>query len=178
MAVYLIEAAGTGRIKIGATQNITSRVRALRTGCPGKIEVLFLVDGGQKEERALHRKFKSLRVDGTREWFHDNEVIRQCFSNGIKDCFVFHEEVDNTIQEESCDAVKAKTKEEIREMIESNLPPWVRVAECGADSGGGYWSTHRYLPRLHGDVGEEFIRREVLAECHELREIFRSAGAE
>lgn len=56
-------------IKIGkATGSAESRISQLQTGCPFPISVMATVQGGCKEERRLHRRFKHLNSHG--EWFH------------------------------------------------------------------------------------------------------------
>ncbi|WP_327582461.1 GIY-YIG nuclease family protein [Nonomuraea sp. NBC_00507] len=72
--VYFIKR--DGLIKIGWTTNIRSRMKALRPD-----EVLHVQPGTQKDEAALHRAFRHLRV-GTetggrrlREWFQPGDDL-------------------------------------------------------------------------------------------------------
>lgn len=65
--VYFIQQGTDGPIKIGHTKNVDRRLRSLSTGSPVALHVLALTPGGEREERALHRRFDSLRMQG--EWF-------------------------------------------------------------------------------------------------------------
>lgn len=58
--------AGT-RLKIGFAKNVDTRIKALQTGCPDRIEVLGTMPGDRREEQAYHRQFAHLREVG--EWF-------------------------------------------------------------------------------------------------------------
>ena len=71
MAVYIIEAQQFNRVKIGFTDNddISARLRSLRTGCPGPMTVRYIWKGAPKTfETILHRTFKESRITG--EWFY------------------------------------------------------------------------------------------------------------
>lgn len=72
--VYLIQAENTDRYKIGITaQNVSERIKQLQTGNSYKlIEVKsFKTKHQNKLESALHRQFKSKKVEG--EWFELNK---------------------------------------------------------------------------------------------------------
>jgi hypothetical protein len=58
-------------IKIGFTsKHPKGRVDELKTGCPYPITVLGVIEGSQKTERELHRKFSASRAN--LEWFHES----------------------------------------------------------------------------------------------------------
>src|SRR5271165_1603058 len=61
---YLIEAIGTGRIKIGKTNDVPRRLAELRTGSPFRLAIRATTS---IPERELHRKFRADRLCG--EWF-------------------------------------------------------------------------------------------------------------
>lgn len=60
-----------GAIKIGTTWNIRTRLQAFRNVSP--VQLLAVHSGGQPAEAALHRKFKSARLDG--EWFRPDPAL-------------------------------------------------------------------------------------------------------
>lgn len=61
-------------VKIGkATGNPMSRIAALKTGCPFKIDVIAYIPGGITEERELHRKFSHIKSHG--EWFRADPAL-------------------------------------------------------------------------------------------------------
>jgi hypothetical protein len=62
-----MEAVGSGRYKIGWSDDVGVRVRQLQTGCPFEIRVLNVIEGDQSGETWLHRRFAQYRVCG--EWF-------------------------------------------------------------------------------------------------------------
>lgn len=69
--VYFIEALGTGRLKIGWTRRpVGARLRQLQTAMPFELVVRATIPGTMMDERALHRRFASLRALATAEWFH------------------------------------------------------------------------------------------------------------
>lgn len=65
--VYVIEAVGTNRYKIGYTNNIARRLSCIQTGCPVPISVVTVLPMDQSAETWLHRRFDEYRVCG--EWF-------------------------------------------------------------------------------------------------------------
>lgn len=72
--VYFIRAVGVNNapIKIGITNDLDGRLRALQTGSPHRYTVVGLQKfadraGAFRRETALHRQFAHLRLEG--EWF-------------------------------------------------------------------------------------------------------------
>jgi hypothetical protein len=64
--VYFIRAQ-RGRVKIGTTTKLGSRMRSLRTMSPDPIELLAVIPGGRSIEAQLHTRFARHRKHG--EWF-------------------------------------------------------------------------------------------------------------
>jgi hypothetical protein len=75
VAVYFIrEDVAEGSIKIGTTVgDPLARLAALRTGNPRPLRLLVAIPGGTAEEKALHERFKDLRLEG--EWFRPAERL-------------------------------------------------------------------------------------------------------
>ncbi len=90
--IYLIRArtpAGefVGPIKIGITNNVTARLHQLQSAHtiqhdPSlRLEVLTFIEGNHADERRLHKRFASARLDpqdspdGNSEWFIATEAI-------------------------------------------------------------------------------------------------------
>lgn len=74
--VYVINAIGTNRYKIGYSKNLNARLKAFRTALPYKIDLVFYVITKHHAslEKHLHIDFKDNRVIG--EWFEfENEDI-------------------------------------------------------------------------------------------------------
>ncbi len=67
MKVYIVQAGRRGPIKIGVSRDFMDRVRTL--GYLHKAHMMFLavIDGGFKDEKALHQRFAHLALGG--EWF-------------------------------------------------------------------------------------------------------------
>jgi hypothetical protein len=67
--IYFIEAVGLDRVKIGYTsgESVERRLLALKTASPVPLKVVGVIEGTQKQERRLHRKYAAHRVCG--EWF-------------------------------------------------------------------------------------------------------------
>lgn len=61
-------------VKIGVSRNVRRRVQMLSTCSPFPIQLLAVMPGGIQDERALHRRFAHLRMNG--EWFRpDSELL-------------------------------------------------------------------------------------------------------
>lgn len=56
-----------GRVKIGWSSRVGSRLADLQTGNPEPIRLLGVLPGGRLKERQLHEKFADVRLSG--EWF-------------------------------------------------------------------------------------------------------------
>lgn len=75
--VYFIECAG--RIKIGFTADVKSRIKGLSTGSAHDLTVIAAIDGSVHLERAIHRILKAHRQRG--EWFDDCPAVRGMISD-------------------------------------------------------------------------------------------------
>lgn len=64
------------RVKIGKSVNPWTRLKALQTGFPLKLELYFC--SISHDEREVHEKFKHLRVSG--EWFEYTDEIKKYFN--------------------------------------------------------------------------------------------------
>jgi len=73
--IYFIQCGDDGPVKIGVTINLPARLRDLQAANPYELKVLTVIeDGGQKQERELHDRFKHLEI--RREWFKpDKELL-------------------------------------------------------------------------------------------------------
>lgn len=72
--VYFMRNETTGLIKIGYSQNIKVRRKALSRETKANIVYLGCVLGTRDTERTMHNRFQAHRVGG--EWFHcDDEII-------------------------------------------------------------------------------------------------------
>lgn len=67
--IYFLEAVGVGSIKIGFTDrtDVESRIAEIQTGCPVPVRLLKSMPGTLEDEKNLHRRFASSRLNG--EWF-------------------------------------------------------------------------------------------------------------
>lgn len=65
--VYFVRAGADGPIKIGFSWNPWARVADLQVGCPEQLRIIVTVKGDRVDERAVHRRFESSRLQG--EWF-------------------------------------------------------------------------------------------------------------
>ncbi|MEU0950659.1 GIY-YIG nuclease family protein [Streptomyces canus] len=64
---YAVRDSLSGLVKIGCTTNVEARLRTLRTGAPGDLELIWQAVGGRALEAHLHEVFRHQRVRG--EWF-------------------------------------------------------------------------------------------------------------
>jgi Meiotically up-regulated gene 113 len=76
--VYVIEAVGTNRVKIGYSLNPEKRIKELSTGCPFELQLVGCVKGTIEREKQLHCRFTKYRVNG--EWFELKGKLSQWIS--------------------------------------------------------------------------------------------------
>lgn len=69
--VYVIGQPGQRIAKIGTTSNLPARLRAIQTGHPFRLEVLWSCPGGRRLESWLHEGLAARRLTG--EWFDFGE---------------------------------------------------------------------------------------------------------
>lgn len=66
--VYMIEAVGLDRIKIGFTTDLIKRLRTIQTSCPAPVRLIAVIRGDRETERWWHDELRPFRAHG--EWFH------------------------------------------------------------------------------------------------------------
>lgn len=79
--IYFVKSAG-GLVKIGLSANPRRRLVKMRADSSEVLELLVIIDGGPKDEKALHAQFSHLRVRG--EWFNDDGAIGKLVGQLIK----------------------------------------------------------------------------------------------
>jgi len=67
MSVYFIEAVDLDLVKIGYTEHLAVRFEVLRHSSLVELRLLNVIEGGLREEKALHKKFAEHRAH--LEWF-------------------------------------------------------------------------------------------------------------
>jgi hypothetical protein len=80
MPVYFIQAGDAGPIKIGHTNDVRKRLSMIQTSAPDHLRLLAVMDGGEAEERALHRELTDFRRVG--EWFDPSPEVMGAVSRG------------------------------------------------------------------------------------------------
>lgn len=82
--VYIIEAVGTDRVKIGYTgEDPDLRRRRLQTSSPFELRVLVALPGSLKVERRLHLDHEAERILPTAEWFYHRGSVASLVSHAI-----------------------------------------------------------------------------------------------
>jgi hypothetical protein len=71
--VYFVEAIGLNLIKIGHTQFLKSRIKALETQCPVPVILIGTILGNRAVEVSLHWEFRHIRSHG--EWFEKTDNL-------------------------------------------------------------------------------------------------------
>lgn len=75
MPVYFIQENGNGLIKIGKSDDVSKRIKALQSSTPSKLNLLRVVNGSFDREKYLHHKFSRFHERG--EWFRpDPELLK------------------------------------------------------------------------------------------------------
>jgi hypothetical protein len=70
--IYIVEAIGTGLMKIGRTNGLDRRIQAMQTDCPVEIKILFQTK--EMSEKDIHRLFANFHSH--KEWFRINDESR------------------------------------------------------------------------------------------------------
>lgn len=72
--VYLVKAIGQDAYKIGASKNLTGRMRYFHTNLPFKVYLVHVIEtpDPKRLERELHKLFAGKRING--EWFRLSEA--------------------------------------------------------------------------------------------------------
>jgi len=65
--IYFVKCEKTNYVKIGYTDNLSSRLRAIQTHCPLKILLIGCIEGSKYEEQWWHKRWGGYRLRG--EWF-------------------------------------------------------------------------------------------------------------
>lgn len=65
--LYLIQARGSGSIKIGVAKDCDARIKQLQTGNAVELRLIHVFKGYGNVERHLHKELKQFREKG--EWF-------------------------------------------------------------------------------------------------------------
>jgi hypothetical protein len=78
MSVYLVEAVGADRVKIGYSQNPAGRIQSIATSSPFPIAALAIRDGDMALEKAMHRALADKRTTG--EWFSKFDGVVEWFA--------------------------------------------------------------------------------------------------
>lgn len=89
--VYLLNAWGTDRYKIGFTKSdVKKRIKQLQTGCPDELILVKVYESEEYKsvESWMHRKHHAKRVEG--EWF---ELTPTDIYEFHKDCEKFNETI-------------------------------------------------------------------------------------
>ena len=75
--VYFVQGVDGGRIKIGTSSDLLSRLSSLQASSPIDLRLLGLLENDQRAtpptERALHERFADLRAHG--EWFEPGDDL-------------------------------------------------------------------------------------------------------
>jgi hypothetical protein len=73
--VYVIEAEGLNRIKIGRTRDLAKRLLKMQTDCPVRLKLIAHLEDDGTVEQLLHRRFAAAHVHG--EWFEAGKNLRR-----------------------------------------------------------------------------------------------------
>lgn len=81
MTVYLVEAVGADRVKIGHARDADARIAKMRVDCPFDLTILARFVGARDVEMKLHARFAKHRIRG--EWYWrqpamtDGQLVRE-----------------------------------------------------------------------------------------------------
>lgn len=90
--IYFIGHSLLGPIKIGYAVSPNDRMEELQIGSPLTLQILAVIEGGRKQEAALHKHFNNVRLHG--EWFYSSSnliVLIEKASQGVADLSQYSE---------------------------------------------------------------------------------------
>lgn len=64
---YIVQAQGSGHLKIGTTRDVRSRLPVLQNAASDELRIVAILDGQIYTEGGLHRRFRQQRIRG--EWY-------------------------------------------------------------------------------------------------------------
>lgn len=77
--VYVMANIDNEICKIGHSTNPLKRVKEVQTGCPYKLDLIFMIKGSPALEKKLHIKYSKLRMNG--EWFSFKDELKSNILN-------------------------------------------------------------------------------------------------
>ncbi len=85
--IYFVQGECGGPIKIGYTNDIEKRLRALQTGYPDILKLLLAFPGNPQYEKLVHKQLDKYRLQG--EWFKPSPEVM----NRIRDFKIMNNRV-------------------------------------------------------------------------------------
>lgn len=76
MSIYAVRDSLASAVKVGYSDNPSSRLSSLQTANPRTLARLGCIEGNQQEEQALHRELAPYHIRG--EWFIWCEHVKEC----------------------------------------------------------------------------------------------------
>lgn len=127
--VYFIEC--VGRVKIGYSTDVKSRMYQLATSAPRRLTLIATIPGSPQFERAIHRHLAAHRTNG--EWFTDCAAVRAAIS-----CLIVRgPHAIGFVEEDSVPAHTASPVQiAITNLIKVKRPPGTRPWEFLSDRFG------------------------------------------
>ncbi len=77
--IYFLD--GGDLIKIGTTNNLTTRIADLRRMCPVPLELVLVIEGNRHIEAMIHQQFDHLRQYG--EWFEKGDDLLEAINDKL-----------------------------------------------------------------------------------------------
>jgi excisionase family DNA binding protein len=72
-SVYFVRGRATGLVKIGQTNDVDRRLRALQANSPDALELLGVIRSSEFQEAELHGRFARFRLHN--EWFRPTPIL-------------------------------------------------------------------------------------------------------
>ena len=74
--LYIMQAKGSGNIKVGRSDNPQRRLKQLQTGCPETLKLILVLEGKGNREKMYHdmMRKRKVRSNGSGEWFEEGAL--------------------------------------------------------------------------------------------------------
>lgn len=126
--------------KIGKADEPEKRLKELQTGCPEKLEIKLVIDGGEDKERMLHKALNKYRYRG--EWF---QIYFNYNEQLIEDILYFHRKLNGEKRVRKAYIKNKETQDKINDCILRNNKKQITMSLLSKETGVSFNTLKKYI---------------------------------
>jgi response regulator of citrate/malate metabolism len=126
--------------KIGKADEPKKRLKELQTGCPEKLEIKLVIDGGEDKERMLHKALNKYRFRG--EWFQIDFNYNEQL---IEDILYFHRKLNGEKRVRKVYVKNKETQDKISDCILRNNKKQITMSLLSKETGVSFNTLKKYI---------------------------------